>query len=162
MAWTSPKTFTANSVLTASELNTHLRDNLKAATEWTAYTPTWSGTGGTPSVGNGSLTGRYIIAGNVCHLRIDLAWGSTTTANSATNWVFSLPSGASPATMRGLLMWVANDYGTRVYSGISQWEVGSTTTPWLFRDDSAAGVAATVPFTWTTSDTLTLSATYEI
>lgn len=28
MAWTTPKTFTAGSVLTASELNTHLRDNL--------------------------------------------------------------------------------------------------------------------------------------
>ena len=28
MAWTTPKTFTAGSVLTAAELNTHLRDNL--------------------------------------------------------------------------------------------------------------------------------------
>ena len=28
MAWTSPMTFTANSVLTAAQLNTHLRDNL--------------------------------------------------------------------------------------------------------------------------------------
>ncbi len=28
MAWTSPMTFTANSVLTASQLNTHLRDNM--------------------------------------------------------------------------------------------------------------------------------------
>lgn len=28
MAWTSPKTFAANAVLTAAELNTHLRDNL--------------------------------------------------------------------------------------------------------------------------------------
>ena len=161
MAWTSPKTFTANSVLTASELNTHLRDNLKAATEWTAYTPTWTATGGTPSVGDGSLTGRYIIAGNVCHLRINLTWGSTT-SGTGSNWVFSLPSGATPATMRSLLMWVANDYGTRVYSGISQMEVGSTSTPWLFRDDSGDGIGATSPHTWAGSDTLTLSATYEI
>lgn len=28
MAWTAPMTFTANSVLTAAQLNTHLRDNL--------------------------------------------------------------------------------------------------------------------------------------
>ncbi len=28
MAWTSPKTFAATEILTASELNTHLRDNL--------------------------------------------------------------------------------------------------------------------------------------
>lgn len=28
MAWTSPMTFTANTVLTAAQLNTHLRDNL--------------------------------------------------------------------------------------------------------------------------------------
>ena len=36
MAWTTPKTFTAGSVLTAAELNTHLRDNLNETSPATA------------------------------------------------------------------------------------------------------------------------------
>lgn len=45
MAWTTPKTFTAAAVLTAAELNTHLRDNLNetsAATVTTAGDMTYA------------------------------------------------------------------------------------------------------------------------
>lgn len=158
MAWTSPKTWVDGvDSLSATNLNTHIRDNQKAATEWTAYTPTWT----TGTIGNGTLSGRYIIAGDVCHLRVNLVWGSTTSSASP-NWIFSLPPGGVVATARGLIMWVANDHGTRVYSGISQMEVGSTSTPWLFRDDSGSGVGAGAPMTWATNDSLTLSATYEV
>ncbi len=38
MAWTTPKTFTDGSVLTAAELNTHLRDNLLETAAATATT----------------------------------------------------------------------------------------------------------------------------
>ena len=161
MAWTSPKTWVDNvDSLSATNLNTHVRDNLKALTEWTSYSPTWTASGGTPSLGDGSLTGRYILAGDLCHLTVNLVFGSTT-SGTGSNWVFSLPAALYPAT-RGIVSWVANDYGTMVYSGLSQIEVGSTTTPWLFRDASVSGVSSGAPHTWAASDSLTISATYEV
>lgn len=39
MAWTAPKTFTANSTLTAADLNTYLRDNLLETSGAKAQTP---------------------------------------------------------------------------------------------------------------------------
>jgi hypothetical protein len=157
MAWTAPRTWTAGEVVTAAILNTHVRDNLKAATEWTSYAPTWTATGGTPTLGNGTLSGRYRKAGNLCHLTITLTIGSTT-GLVGSNWLFSVPAGCTAVT--GLLFWVASDYGTTVYSGVSQFS--GANTPWLFRDGSASGVGATVPFTWAANDSLTLSSVYEI
>ena len=158
MAWTSPKTFSANAVLTASELNTHLRDNLKALTEWTTYTPTWAGTGGTPTIGNGTLTGRYLVAGDLCQVSIKLLWGSTTTANSATAWTFSLPvTAAGSAVLTG----VANDFGTAVYLGSARIDSGNTTAQ-FFADAGSTAWGATTPFTWTNQDAVYVSGTYEV
>lgn len=42
MAWTSPMTFVSNNVLTAAQLNTHLRDNLKETAPAKATTDTGS------------------------------------------------------------------------------------------------------------------------
>ena len=158
MAWTSPKTFSANAVLTASELNTHLRDNLKALTEWTTYTPTWAGTGGTPTIGNGTLTGRYISAGDLCHVNIKLLWGSNTTANTATAWTLTLPVTAAGSA---LLMVAANDFGTAVHVGSARIDSGDTTVQ-MFNHGSGTAFGATTPFTWTNQDSLYISGTYEI
>lgn len=158
MAWTSPKTFTANSVLTASELNTHVRDNLKAATEWTAYTPTWGATGGTPTIGNGILTGRYISAGDLCHVNIALTIGSTTSLGTTTAWTFALPATAAATAVGNT--W-ALDAGTSYYVAAALIDTGSTSLQ-VLPDGAGASYAYNVPFTWTTSDRLVISATYEI
>lgn len=158
MAWTSPKTFTADSVLTASELNTHLRDNLKAATEWTTYTPTWTGTGGTPTIGNGTLTGRYIQAGNLCHVSIALTMGSTTSLGTSTNWSWALPVTAAGVAVGAA--W-ALDSGTTYYTGATIINTGATTLQLLY-SGSGNGWGYAVPFTWTTNDRLAVSVTYEI
>ena len=159
MAWTSPKTFSANAVLTASELNTHLRDNLKALTEWASYTPTWAGTGGTPTIGNGTLTGRYISAGDLCHVNIALTMASTTALNASTGWTLSLPVTASSTAV---LQVYALDSGTAHYGGAAVVTNGATTIS-MAAIGSGAGYGYQVPFTWTPSngDLLIVSGTYE-
>lgn len=45
MAWTAPKTYTVGEVLTAATLNTHLRDNLLALTQYVTSLPASPGDG---------------------------------------------------------------------------------------------------------------------
>lgn len=57
---------------------------------WVAYTPTWTAATTAPSIGNGSLTGRYMQAGKTVDFAITLSMGSTTSFGSGA-WAFSLP-----------------------------------------------------------------------
>lgn len=67
---------------------------------WQAYTPTWTGSSGTTTVGNGTLDGRYTRIGNTVMFSIRLEWGSTTTTSVAdSEWDFALP--AAPSDVQG-------------------------------------------------------------
>lgn len=74
MVWTEPDTWVADEIPPASEWNRRIRDQLRALTTWVAYTPTLlNGT-----LGNGTLVGDFIDAGDLVHGRALLTWGSTT------------------------------------------------------------------------------------
>lgn len=45
---------------------------------WDTYTPTWSATGSAPSIGNGSIAGRYLQIGKTVLWRASFYFGSTT------------------------------------------------------------------------------------
>lgn len=86
MSWTAPKTWTAGP-LTSSDMNVHVRDNLKAIGDaWTSYGSgaSWTATGSNPSLGNGTWDGRYIQAGKLVVCSIVLTAGSTTTYGTGT------------------------------------------------------------------------------
>lgn len=93
MTWTAPRTWVAGEVVTAALLNTHLRDNLlevgpsNTGAAWVAFTPTWTSTGAAPSLGNGTLVGRYKSVGKTTHFRLRLDVGSTTTLGTG-NYLF--------------------------------------------------------------------------
>lgn len=90
MVWTSPRTWVSGETVTAALLNTHLRDNLKALGDaWTSYTPTLTGM----SLGNGTMSARYIQAGHTLFLRVRIAAGTTTTYSGSVT--ISLPSGVT-------------------------------------------------------------------
>lgn len=92
MAWTIPRTWVAGEVITAANVNTHLRDNLLAISgAWVAFTTTWSGT-----LGNGSKISAYTRIGRTIHFRIVIQWGSSTT-HAAANQTFTLPVAESTA-----------------------------------------------------------------
>ena len=85
---------------------------------WTSYTPTWTGTGSNPSIGNGTLTGSYLLFGTTCFLSIYMAIGSTTTGGSGA-WLFALPPGvAAPTTInQNLTCGVSTSGGASAWAG---------------------------------------------
>jgi hypothetical protein len=94
----TPRTWVVGEVVSAAIMNQEIRDQWNTVLgTWTDYTPTWiAESGGTPAVGNGALTGRYMKVGRTVDALIKLTVGSTTTfGNSNANWAFGLP--VSPA-----------------------------------------------------------------
>ena len=59
--------------------------------QWLNYTPVWSADGGTPVLGNGTLSGKFSMIGANIHYLGNLRLGSTTSVGTTTNWKFSLP-----------------------------------------------------------------------
>lgn len=155
MAWTTPRTWTSSEVVTAAIMNAHVRDNFDALSEWTSYTPTWTGTGGTPTVGNGTLAGSYISYGSVVMVRIALTWGSTTAAAGITAWKFALPvAPASGWILNGMI----SDSGTTNYAAVLSDFSGSTGV--IRAGTSLATVSNTSPMTWANGDSIVVNGIY--
>ncbi len=155
MAWTTPRDWTDGELVTEALLDTHLRDNLLALTTWTAYTPTWA----TPvGLGNGTLAGRYIAAGDLCHFSLQLVFGSTTNPGTSTGWTFTLPVVAAGAAVASAYIL---DSGATHYNGVARINSGASTFD-VTTNSSAFPLGYAVPFTWATNDVLYVSGTYEI
>lgn len=97
MAWTTPRTWTAGEVVTASMLNTHVRDNTLALYgAWTSA----SVTGAT----NWSVSNfNYRIMGQLVAVDFDMTYsGTTITAGATGNFADSVVanSGAYPSAIR--------------------------------------------------------------
>lgn len=133
---------------------------------WETYTPTWAGSGGTPAIGNGTLTGRFRKMGKTLDVKILLVWGSTTTGNTSTSWTFSLPSGVTlqaatahqdfcPAYMVDNDTGVRHHYHARTTGGSAVLAVNAA-------DGGSSNVGSTSPFTWATSDILVIKGTFEL
>jgi|GEM_PF-1936601 hypothetical protein len=135
--------------------------------QWQAYTPTWTGASINPSVGNGTLSGRYAVFGTVCVYTLGLYCGSTTTFGSG-NWSFSLPIAA--VNTPGINFYGISHMrksGTGNYERTAQIAPSvSTNTISLFIDPTPGSnlnnLNSTAPFTWGQGDALGFEITYEI
>lgn len=58
---------------------------------WINYTPVWTASTTNPTLGNGTLTGRYRQVGSVINFKMALTFGTTTNVGSGT-YSFTLPS----------------------------------------------------------------------
>ena len=131
MAWTAPRSWVADEVVTADLMNTHVRDNLKAIGDaWTSWTPTLS-QGVSTNIAKTVTYAKYVAAGKLIIATVKLAPTAAGTAGSAititlpvtaATSAFFMGSGAyqdaSPAT----------NYPALVY-------LNSATTLALFRSD---------------------------
>jgi hypothetical protein len=150
VAWTDPRTWVAAEAVTATLMNTHVRDNLKAIGDaWTTYTPTTTGL----TLGNGTVTAAYTQSGKLVQFRIKFTLGSTSVMATPT---FTLPATAF-ATRSFTFAAGAFDTSASDHYGLSAL---NTTTTVFFRNGSTA-LSSTVPFTWATGDELYVSGTYE-
>ena len=128
---------------------------------WTSWTPTWTNL----TVGNGTLTARYTQVGKTIRFRIALVFGSTTSISGAVS--HSLP--ATAATHAGSLP--INGYGSLLDSGIAAFPVYlvlTNTTTASVRTSTASGtytgitiISATIPFTFSTNDEISITGEYE-
>lgn len=95
----------------------------------TAFTPTWTAASSAPSLGNGTLVGRYsYISRKRVALRYFLTFGSTTSGGAGI-WSFSLPSGmvAQTSGEQGIACKAYLAGLGHNYSGIAMISGGGTT-----------------------------------
>lgn len=159
MAWTTPRTWVAGESVTASMLNTHVRDNfLSFGGRWSEFTPSWGASGTNPTIGNGRLLGRYAKAGRTVAMSFELNIGSTTGVGTGTyrfGYPFATRSGFT-ASKDALLGWMyGENVATTAYSFFPRYF--STTQFELVYDAASGGnlsniVSQTLPFTWATGD----------
>ncbi len=134
---------------------------------WKAYTPTWTADTTNPAIGNGTLTGRYIVIGKLCTYVLGLVMGSTTTYGSG-NWAFSLPINAvNTAGINFYGVAHIRKAGTANYERIAQIAPSVSTSAINTFTDPTQGsnlynISATVPFTWGENDALGIEITYEV
>jgi hypothetical protein len=92
------QTLTAKTLSGSVNTFTNIPSAALASEAWTAYTPTWTAPTTNPVLGNGTLTGQYMVQnGKTVHYRIVLIMGSTTTYGSGM-YLLSLPVASSVAT----------------------------------------------------------------
>lgn len=158
MAWTTPRTWVAGEIVTAANMNTHVRDNLKAIGDpWTVYTPTVSGW----SIGNGTIEGTYIEAGKLVHFRALLIAGTTTTFASTLSLSLPVTPSTNITSILGFAVLFdssssANLFGfTRLVSGAAQVVYNNTTAT------NIVGAAGSSPWTWASGDKVEITGTYE-
>lgn len=165
MSWTSPRTWVAGETVTAALLNQYLRDNdLALSTFATDWTPSWTANTTNPTIGNGTITGRYINVGKLVIFYAEIVAGSTTAFGSG-SWHIDLPVNGEVAR-RFILNAAAFD--TSLSDDYQLLAVRSSSDQLSIKCDattagaSMRAVNATVPFTWATGDTLHISGIYEL
>jgi hypothetical protein len=129
---------------------------------WSTWTPTWANL----TVGNGTTTARYFRVGRWIVFELKFVMGSSSTMG--TNPTYTLPVTAASRYTASLDTYGTIsilDSGTANYGGVSF--VSSTTVGFVQVWNSsttslaAAGVTATLPMTWTTSDGFVVKGFYE-
>jgi hypothetical protein len=128
---------------------------------WTSYTPVWSSTGTQPVRNNGTLTGAYKDVGRFVHVRIELVFGSLTTAGTGA-YSFSLPF-VPKANSLLPSMFVDQSAGPQLYVCVTRIVAASATgdNMRIAVGGSTNVVGATVPVTPAVSDVITISGMYE-
>lgn len=143
----------------ASDVDTDVQALYAAA--WVSFnspTLTWTGSSTNPSLGNGSLTGRYqLLTTKMIRFQVRLVIGSTSTFGTGF-WIFNLPFNASSDAVNFCL-------GVSHMDDVSaQGRPGSTrftSATQLIMDNSAGAVTGTSPVVPATGDVYKLDMIYD-
>jgi hypothetical protein len=87
------------------------RDLFLTNAVWTAYTPVLTAATTNPTVGNGSIIGRFYTIGKTVLFAMEFVFGSTSTAGSGA-WSFSLPPLHNVTNASGTPVFVASANGS--------------------------------------------------
>lgn len=135
---------------------------LVSTAAWQTYTPTWGSTTGTqPTVGNGTVSGRYQKVGKTVHLWVRILVGSTTTFGSA-QWTLSLPVPSLASGIVQMLPGRSFDVSSpNAWLAVGHLTTGGTITLETQGTVDTDVMSATQPFTWANGDFVVLQGTYE-
>lgn len=124
------------------------------------FVPAWTQSSGTqPSIGNGSLTAKFVRQGYLVKFDMALTVGSTTTfGNSSTGWRFSLPVAGTQNSVQDFIAGQCFDL-----SAVTEFLVNGQIGPGenvLTLSRNGAGVRDGSPFAWAVGDTVKVSIIY--
>lgn len=162
----TPHDWAAGEFVTEVLLDTEIRDpwtNIQSA--WSTYTPLWGSSPTAPVLGNGTIAGRYRRIGKTILFSITLTMGSTTTFGGANQWLLGLPITPLLDKMRFANVQFYDSSVPAYWPGAALWTFGGNAIG-LYTPNTTAGtservVNSTTPFTWATSDIITVNGSYE-
>ena len=125
---------------------------------WQAWTPSYTN----QTIGNGTVVARYVQIGDTIHAEFSFILGSTSSVGS--NPLISMPTAFATGhwpvgTAYFLDSGTASYQGAVEVNGIDDFFPRVATASGSYTQN--AGLTASVPFTWTTSDRIAFSMTYE-
>lgn len=125
----------------------------------TVYTPVWVATGGTPDIGNGSLSGSWSRNGQYCRANVVLTIGSTT-VKAGTDWTLTVPYKAARNHI-GQVFVQQSGTGLKQYAGTALIASGASRVHF-----NVAGftdpVGVAVPAAWSANDLIICDIEYSI
>lgn len=135
-------------------------------TQWRTYTPGWYSSGTQPTLGNGSLTGKFRQVGKAIEVHLALITGSTTTYGSG-QYYFSVPWGTIGAAHSSIALsgeaWGINQ-GNYYMVGMpnTQGNMLSIFFPVSTASTAMGQWGATGPWTFKNTDQVSLHATFPL
>lgn len=127
------------------------------------YSPVWSASGAQPTLGNGTLIGRYALVSGMVFLALRLGVGSTTGLGTG-DWRFSTPF---PVGQPDIGTWqgsaLASKSGGQHNVGVCHFNSnGNPNLLNAYFHGTTSALAGGVPFAWANGDQLVLNCTYPV
>lgn len=148
---------TVGQLLTAGTMNS-------IGAPWETFTPTWRALTTNPSLGNGTLAGRYTQIQKLVHAQVALVMGSTTTFGSGI-YTFDLPIVSTTPFYNFAALGTGTIFdvsASNAYVISANYQNGATGYVTLRFTGAANGdVKNTAPFTFATGDIITFDITYQ-
>lgn len=172
MSWTAPRTWVTGEVVTAAEMNTHVRDNLSAvfpaSATYSTYTPALTASTTNPTLGSGSTaTGRYLQIGSKVHYHGAIIFGTGSASGSGTYQV-SLPLTMSSSVAANVPIGMTSlfDSDTSAWASIAALATASSAHfTMIYAATWPSGAITEVtqgtPWSWADSDAIYWSIVYE-
>lgn len=133
------------------------------------YTPTWAADSGSLVIGDGAISGKYRLDGDLCHVEIFFKVGATTTLGAASPFQFGLPFTATPSAVAGLRMAAGtayiNDTGSGWATAVATIDSGSVAYCKLKPAETIVNsnqVQSDFPMVFAAGDYITINLAYQI
>lgn len=153
--WTPPITWLAGFLPSAAVLNQQIRDNLKALSEYTAYTPVLAASGTAVTVS--AATGGYIQAGK----KVEGWFEFTINAPGTGNYTVTVPVAAAAHWFPKAFGMATCLGGAGNYFPVQMICTGSTTVSPLVQCTGGTRVSQTSPFAFATGHQICGTFNYE-